>query len=451
MQSSRSFRATRLLAGAALAILGAVQACGDSGDTPAGQGSPPPTGPSTPNPPVSPPGTGNPPVTMPNPPVANPPVTNPPVTNPPVTNPPVTTPPVTNPPGNMPPPTPPTAGGEPPPCTDAAAKLDGLRLVTVTTANRPIHLIGHPSDPDTTFIAERGGTVRVAKGLTNAAAPVTLSEPILTVQTTASGERGLLSLALHPTDLTKLYVFFNDSASGSASVVQEFTRNPQTGMATAGKELYRAAHSASNHQGGNLAFGADKMLYVSLGDNAQGAGSAGNLAINYGKIFRLDPATGMAPPGNHMGIIWSYGLRNPWRMSFDRKTGDLYIGDVGQGTEEVNFQAAGKAGINYGWSGGGTGDGAPVYSYPTQQGQNCVIGGYVYRGSKNSCMYGRYFFKDRARAAGQSLVIQAGKAAEQRTHTGLSGANLYSFGEDGAGELYMLFGDVNGRVARIVE
>jgi hypothetical protein len=334
---------------------------------------------------------------------------------------------------------------------DADGKLGGLRLVTVTTASRPIHLVGHPSTPDLVFIAERDGTVRTARGLATAMTPVQLGEPILTVQTTGGGERGLLSLALHPTDLTKLYLFYNDSAMANGSVVQEFTLNESATMATPGKVLYRAPHSASNHQGGNLAFGADKMLYFSIGDNAQGAGAAGNLNVNYGKIFRLDPATAMAPTGNHMGIIWSYGLRNPWRISFDRKTGDMYIGDVGQGTEEVNFQAAGKAGTNYGWSGGGTGEGAPVYSYPTMQGQNCVIGGYVYRGSKNSCMYGRYFFKDRARASGQSFVIQNGRATDQRTHTGLSGGNLYSFGEDGTGELYMLFGDANGRVARVVE
>jgi hypothetical protein len=333
---------------------------------------------------------------------------------------------------------------------DADAKLNGLRLVTVATAARPIHLIGHPSDPDTALIAERGGTVRVAKGLRNATTPVQLGEPILTVQTTTGGERGLLSLALHPDDATKLYVFYNDGASNNDSVVQEFTRNLETGMATAGKVLYRAAHSASNHQGGNLAFGADKMLYFSIGDNG-GGGQPRSLQLdnNFGKVLRIDPATGMAAAGNHMALIWSYGLRNPWRLSFDRKTGDLYIGDVGAGTEEVNFQAAGKAGTNYGWSGGGSGAGGPVYSYPTMQGQNCVIGGFVYRGSKNSCMYGRYFFKDRSRAAGQSLVVQNGMAAPPRSHTGLSGPDLYSFGEDGAGELYMLFG--GGRVARIVE
>jgi len=442
---------------AATALLLSVCACSEGGNQPGGGGSGTPSPTPTPQPPTGTPGPG--PTT---PPGMNPPPTNPPGMNPPPTNPPgMTPPPMTMPPGMMPPPTtppttppvtpPPTPGAEPPPCTDANGKLGGLKLVTVTTANRPIHLVGHPMDPDLAFIAERDGTVRTAKGLATATTPVQLSEPILSVQTTSGGERGLLSLALHPTDLTKLYVFYNDSAAANGSVVQEFTRNTDTGMATPGKVLYKAAHSASNHQGGNLAFGADKMLYFGIGDNAQGAGTAGNLMANYGKIFRLDPATGMAPPGNHMGIIWSYGFRNPWRMSFDRKTGDLYVGDVGQGTEEVNFQAAGKAGINYGWSGGGTGEGAPVYGYPTGQGQNCVIGGFVYRGSKNSCMYGRYFFKDRSRASGQSFVIQDGKATDQRMHTGLSGANLYSFGEDGTGEMYMLFGDVNGRVARIVE
>ncbi len=325
-----------------------------------------------------------------------------------------------------------------------------LRFVTVATAARPIHLIGHPSQPDVALIAERGGTVREAKGLSTTMTAVQLSEPILTVQTTTGGERGLLSLALHPDDPSKLYVFYNDGASSNDSVVQEFSRNLETGMATAGKVLYRAAHSASNHQGGNLAFGADKMLYFSIGDNGGGGQPRSTqLNNNFGKVLRIDPATGMAPEGNHMGLIWSYGLRNPWRMSFDRKTGDLYIGDVGAGTEEVNFQPAGRAGTNYGWSGGGQGIGAPVYSYPTGQGQNCVVGGFVYRGSKNGCMFGRYFFKDRSRAAGQSLLVQDGDAAAPRTHTGLAGPDLYSFGEDGTGELYMLFG--GGRVARIVE
>jgi glucose/arabinose dehydrogenase len=434
MKTLRSIGPAVLLAGGlSLGVVGAYS-CGDS---------PPDAVPGTP------PAANPAPPSSPSPGPTTPPSTSPPSPQPPVSPP--ATPPAA--PPNTPPVAPPVAG-EPPACTDADAKLGGLRLVTVATANRPIHLIGHPSDPETVLIAERAGTVRRAKGLRSAEMPVQLSEPILTVQTNAGSERGLLSLALHPTDPAKLYVFYNDAASSNDSVVQEFQLNVETGMATAGKVLYRAPHQAGNHQGGNLAFGADKMLYFSIGDNGSfgGRGAAIALNNNYGKILRVDPATGMPPEGNHMGLIWSYGLRNPWRMSFDRKTGDLYIGDVGQGTEEINFQPAGKAGTNYGWSGGGADLGAPVASYPTRQGQNCVIGGYVYRGTRNGCMYGRYFYKDRARAAAQSFVIQNGKAADERTHAGLShNGNLYSFGEDGAGELYMLWGDPNGRVARIAE
>jgi glucose/arabinose dehydrogenase len=358
------------------------------------------------------------------------------------------------PPGMMPPPvTPPEPpAAEPPACQDADAKLNGLRLVTVATASSPIHLVGHKSDPDTALIAERGGTIRVAKGLRNATTAVELSAPIRIAQTTTGGERGLLSIALHPDDPAKLYAFYNGMGNND-TVVQEFARNLESGMVTPGKELYRSSHSASNHQGGQVAFGADKMLYFSVGDNAQGGGAAGNLGGPYGKIFRIDPATGMAPPGNRMGLMWSYGLRNPFRMSFDRKTGDLYIGDVGEGTEEVNFQAAGKSGINYGWSGGGAGEGAPIVRY-TRQNQFAVIGGYVYRGTKNGCMHGRYFFADRGRGPTRSVVVQNGSVmGGERSHAGLSNAGIYSFGEDGAGEVYMLYGSGGnaGRVARIVE
>jgi glucose/arabinose dehydrogenase len=349
-----------------------------------------------------------------------------------------------------PPPEPPAA--EPPACQNANAALMGLRLVTVATAARPIHLVGHPKDPDTAFIAERGGTVRVAKGLRNATTPVTLSAPILRVPANAGGERGLLALALHPDDPARIFVHYNDGPGNS--IIEEWKRDSESGNATKVKELYRQGHSASNHNGGGIAFGSDKMLYFTVGDNAQGAGAAGNQAGPYGKVFRMDPDTGMAPMGNHRGLVWSYGLRNPFRMSIDRKTGDMYIGDVGEGTEEVNFGRAGQPGINYGWSGGGTGEGAPIVRYQ-RQGGFAVIGGYVYRGTKNGCMAGRYFFADRARGPARSVAIQNGSVmgGSERTHNNLPNGGLYSFGEDGAGELYMLYGDggQSGRIARIVE
>ena len=341
---------------------------------------------------------------------------------------------------------------------DANAKLNGLRLVTVANANRPIHLVGIPSDPETSLIAERGGTVREAKGLRTATTPVQLSEPILEIATSQNSERGLLSLAIHPDDPSKIYVFYNRMGNNN-SVVQEFTRNQETGKATAGRILYDAAHQAGNHQGGNIAFGPDKMLYIPIGDNggelARGKALSFDLGTNFGKILRMDAATMMPASGNRMGLIWSLGLRNPWRMSFDRKTGDLYIGDVGFRREEVNFHRAGQPGTDFGWSDGGTGAGAPVYSYPNPGGGNCVIGGYVYRGTKNGCMHGRYFFKDRDRPSAQSFVVQNGMMTDLRTHANLTSNDLYSFGEDSAGEVYMLTGgngmNNSGRVARIVE
>jgi hypothetical protein len=223
-------------------------------------------------------------------------------------------------------------------------------------------------------------------------------------------------------------------------------------MATPGRVFYDQPHSRLNHQGGNLAFGADKMLYFAIGDNVQGRDASMDLGTPFGKVFRIDPATGAAAPGNLMGLVWAVGLRNPFRMSFDRRTGDLYIGDVGEGTEEINFQRAGVRGINYGWSGGGTGAGAPMLSY-TRQGGFAVIGGYVYRGIKNGCMQGRYFFADRARPSARSVAVQNGVDSDPRIHPNLVNNGIYSFGEDGAGELYMLYGDggTAGAIRRIVE
>jgi glucose/arabinose dehydrogenase len=331
-------------------------------------------------------------------------------------------------------------------CADPDA-TPALRLVTVANASRPIHLVGHPSEPDVMLIAERGGAVRQLR-ITPGNNMGTLSGPIVNVQTKQDGERGLLSIALHPDDPSRLFAFF--IASNNDSVVQEFKRNPEGGMATpVGQPRYRAAHSANNHQGGNIAFGPDKMLYFAIGDNAGevpgGRDRSLDLNTEFGKLLRIDPTTGNAAPGNTRGRIFASGLRNPWRMSFDRRTGDLYIGDVGFQTEEINFLPPNRAGVNFGWSGGGNGMGAAALSY----GRACVIGGYVYRGTKMPCMQGRYIWKDRLSGPGRSFVIQNGRATNQKNHSGLNGGGLYSFGEDGAGELYMLF--ENGRVARIAE
>jgi hypothetical protein len=466
MKSFRTSRATLLPSGGLLAaLLLAAYSCGDSAIEPA-PGDPTPPGATVPTP-STPPSPTTPPAPTPPPPGVTP---TSPATPPPVETPPTVTPP-TNPPGGgnpnppMPPPSPPPMPPppvvtEPPPCTDAIAKLNGLRAVTVARATRPIHLVGHPSDPETALIVERGGTVRVAKGLRTATTPVQLSAPILRVAVAQQSERGLLSLAIHPDDPTKLYAFYNRMGNNN-SVVQEFTRDLETGMATPGKILYDAQHSAGNHQGGNVAFGPDKMLYFAIGDNGgiPDAGRARALDPNssFGKVFRINPLTGMAPPGNMRGLQWALGLRNPFRMSFDRKTGDLYIGDVGDQIEEVNFVRANQAsGTNFGWSGGGQGEGAPVVRYARQQ-DFAVIGGYVYRGTKNGCMVGRYFFADRARGPARSIVMQNGSLVNgsETTHRGLSNNGIYSFGEDGAGELYMLYGDGNaqtaGSVRRIVE
>jgi glucose/arabinose dehydrogenase len=280
------------------------------------------------------------------------------------------------------------------------------------------------------------------------AQPLFTATPVMT-----GGERGALSLALHPkfNENGRLWVFFTTPDS----VIEEWRRTA-AGSAEKVKEHYRFAHTASNHNGGNLAFGPDGMLYFSIGDNATSS-NAPMPGSRYGKIMRIDPETAMPAAGNLMGYTWAYGLRNPWRISFDRMTGDLYIADVGSAganaREEVNFEPRGMGGRNYGWPAAegelGTGGVRAVFSYPPDVGR-CIVGGYVYRGKKYPCLQGRYFWGDSTSHTVRSFVMRDGMATDHRTHATLSGnagGRIYSFGEDGEGELYIL--REAGRVTRI--
>jgi glucose/arabinose dehydrogenase len=342
------------------------------------------------------------------------------------------------------------AGGRPDTGSVAAMCPGGgafptLRQTAVTNVSAPIHLVGHPAEPGVLYILERGGNVRIMRD------GVLQPQPFFTVSPVETGsERGALSLALHPAfnENGRIFVFFTQPDS----TIEEWKRMTPT-SATKVKEHYRYAHSAGNHQGGNLAFGSDGMLYFSLGDNASG-GNASNPASRYGKIMRINPDTSMPADGNLNGYTWAYGLRNPWRISFDRMTGDLYIADVGQNTqEEINFEPKGMGGRNYGWPGAegnlGSGGVRPVHVYDRSVGKS-ITGGYVYRGKKYPCLSGHYFYGDYDSTSVRSFMVKDGMATDHRTHAGLSGnagGGIYSFGEDGNGELYILRG--GGRVTRI--
>jgi hypothetical protein len=341
----------------------------------------------------------------------------------------------------------------------------------------PVHAAAPPGDPRL-FVVERGGRVRIVKD------GAVLAEPFLELGdlvVATGGEQGLLSIAFHPrfAENGRCFVYYTGSAGDL--FVAEYTVPPPTPDRAdpgSGRVLLTIPHrSAANHNGGQLAFGPDGYLYAGIGDGGGAGdpeGDAQDAASLLGKLLRLD-VDGAHPyaipptnPGLAAAEVWAYGLRNPWRFSFDRETGDLYVGDVGQNAwEEIDFQpAASTGGENYGWNlmegdghcyadpsclAPGLGLVRPVAEYPTPEGC-AVTGGFVYRGEAIPELRGVYLYGDFCTGAVRSLRMAGGVATEQATWTdALGGAlpNLSSFGEDGAGELLAVQLGA-GRVLRLV-
>ena len=232
-------------------------------------------------------------------------------------------------------------------------------------------------------------------------------------------------------------------------------------------------HAATNHNGGQLEFGPDGDLYIGVGDGGN-EGDPHNYGQNtrvlLGKLLRIAPRPGggyTIPRGNPFAAgsgrrpeIWAYGLRNPWRFSFDRATGELIIGDVGQNTEEeVDFARRGHgAGANYGWSvfegdlrykqGSAPGAIKPALVARHRDGYCAIIGGYVVRDPALPNLYGRYLFGDNCRAQINSVLLSAGRARENHA-TGLSVSSLSAFGQDDAGHIYAV--SLAGPVYRLAQ
>jgi glucose/arabinose dehydrogenase len=293
----------------------------------------------------------------------------------------------------------------------------------------------------------------------------------LSDEVSLGSEQGLLGLAFSP-DGRFLYVDLTD-AEGDTRVV-EFAFGQGRADPASRRDLLVVDQPYSNHNGGGLAFGPDGYLYVAVGDGGSAGDPAGNgqsLSTLLGKLLRIDPRP---PGGRSYGIppdnpfvdregarpeIWAFGLRNPWRFSFDRGTGDLWIGDVGQGGwEEIDVESAGSGGgTNFGWNrfegahafqgGPSAGIVAPVFEYP-HDGRVCaVIGGYVYRGGEIPDLVGAYVFGDLCRGRIEALRVEDGRAVRHRA-LGPEVPGLASFGEDASGELYVL--SLSGPVFRLV-
>jgi glucose/arabinose dehydrogenase len=297
---------------------------------------------------------------------------------------------------------------------------------------------------------------------------------------TAGGERGLLGLAFHPEYGSNGRLFVNYTDLQGDSVTAEFERRDAgAGLALADPRSERILLTIDdpygNHNGGMLAFGPDGYLYLSMGDGGSGGDPEGNgqsLMTLLGKMIRIDVDSGdpyAIPPDNpfarsEVPEIWSYGLRNPWRFSFDRETGDMFIGDVGQAVkEEIDAEPAGQGGRNYGWD---VMEGDECFASPTcdqtgltlpvavndRQHRECaIIGGYVYRGLQFPDLQGTYVYSDACSA--ELWVLDARTAIEEgRAETFIVGrANVgpSSFGEDEAGELYLV--DLRGDIWRILQ
>ncbi len=352
-----------------------------------------------------------------------------------------------------------------------------LRLeAVVTNLSFPTFLTAPRGDTERLFVTEKGGTVVVIQNGN------LLPVPFLDISGLVSGggEQGLLGLAFDPEYAAtgRFYVSYTDTG-GSSRIARYLvsTVDPNLADATSAEILLTIAQPASNHNGGMIAFGPGDYLYIGLGDGGGSGDPSGNgqdLTDLLGSILRIDvsgagPYT--IPPDNpFLGVtgaqpeLWDLGLRNPWRFSFDRTLGDLYIGDVGQGDrEEIDIALAPDAGKaqNLGWNimegelcfeprtgCDPTGLTLPVLVY-SHSGSACsVTGGYVYRGSAIPALTGHYFYGDFCAGFVKSFRFEAGQVLEHTTWETLQSQQLSSFGEDAAGELYVL--SANGSVSRIV-
>jgi len=337
----------------------------------------------------------------------------------------------------------------------------------------PVFATSAPGDTDRLFVVEQAGRVRILKRDT------LLATPFLDLRgkIASDGERGLLSIAFHPQYATngRFYVYLNNPNGDIRIVRYSVASNPDVADGSSADTVIAIAHpNYDNHNGGQLQFGPDGKLYAATGDGGGGGdpdGNAQNTSHLLGKMLRLDVdvATGHAVPAdNPLGSeVWAYGLRNPWRFSFDRANGDLYIADVGQADwEEVDVATAsgglGK-GANYGWNvmegthcyPPGTacsqsGKTLPVVEYDHSAGNCTIIGGYVYHGTRVTPLADQYIYADYCTGMVKSFRYAAGSATDKHDWTAqLSPGQLVtSFGQDARGELYIM--TQGGTLYRIV-
>ena len=349
-----------------------------------------------------------------------------------------------------------------------SVNAEQLRLVEMARGFAKPLFITHAGDGSgRLFVVEQGGRIWVLRD------GVRLPQPFLDISNTLPWEvhtggyteRGLLGLAFHPDFAKNGFFFLHYNNTAGDTVLARWrvsAEDPNRADPRSAQIIFTLDQPFANHQGGMLAFGPDGYLYFGLGDGGSANdpwGHGQRRETLLGTILRLDvglgePADYRIPPDNPFvgqvaPEIWAYGLRNPWRFSFDRLTGDLYIGDVGQNQwEEINFQPANSVGgENYGWKAyegymrfaGGVSleeTAPPIAVYPHSLG-NSVTGGYVYRGARLPALFGSYLFGDfgSGRIWRSQQTPAGGWQTAEFLQTTLA---ISSFGEDEMGELYLL-------------
>ncbi len=350
------------------------------------------------------------------------------------------------------------------------AATAGVRLARVRGGlGDALFITGAPGQPGRLFVVQQSGQIRILQN------GKLVGRPFLDVSRliTSGGEQGLLGLAFHP-DYARNGRFYVDytNRSGDTRVVEYRRASATRANPSSARVLLGVDQPFANHNGGALAFGPDRMLYVGLGDGGSGddpQNNAQNTNSLLGKLLRIDvdsrsggrpydiPAGNPFADGGGRPEIYAYGLRNPWRFSFDRARGDLWIGDVGQGSiEEIDYLARDTgAGTNFGWRAfegrsvhiggaqaleGPSRETPPVAQYTHAQGCS-VTGGYVYRGSRVPALRGRYVYSDFC--SGTVWSMRAGpNPGDVRRETGLGArlSSVTSFGESLNGDLYVIAG-----------
>jgi glucose/arabinose dehydrogenase len=362
--------------------------------------------------------------------------------------------------------------------TPADTRAAEVRLVTVASGfDRPLFVTGAGDGSERLFVVEQAGRIRIVDAGTVLVPPFL---DITGIVNDGAAERGLLGLAFHPDyeNNGQFYVHFTDANGDIVIARYTVSDDPDLADAASKKVILTIRHrEASNHNGGMLAFSSDDgYLYIAVGDGGSGQSGNGQKKTNLlGKILRIDVdetsgGRAYAIPADNPFVgrrrarpeIWAYGLRNPFRFSFDRQTGDMFIGDVGQSAwEEIDFSPLGKGGLNYGWhimEGSHCfkppkdckkrGLSLPIHEYSHDVG-NVVTGGYVYRGTAMPEVDGTYVFTDFGSRDVWGLTRDAtGNWERSVLFHSEDQLNIASFGENDAGELFAV-DLVAGTIARI--